>query len=92
MIFFVATKTARNGGPIGFIGLGNMGRGMAKNLIEKGHQVVAFDANQQAVKEAVSNGAKEATSPKVCLLSRYVPGSCTAAVIAYSWFSSFFTE
>lgn len=42
-----------------------MGRGMAKNLIDKGHQVVAYDTNTQAVKEAVSQGAKEATSPKV---------------------------
>jgi len=29
---------------IGFIGLGNMGSGMAKNLVDKGRKVVGFDA------------------------------------------------
>ena len=52
-------------GKIGFIGLGNMGKGMAKNLIEKGEEVIAFDTNPEAVKEAVAQGAKEGTSPKV---------------------------
>ena len=42
-----------------------MGRGMAKNLLDKGHEVVAFDTSAEALKEAVGNGAKEATSPKV---------------------------
>ena len=31
---------------IGFIGLGNMGSGMAKNLVEKGRKVVGFDAGE----------------------------------------------
>ena len=34
---------------VGFIGLGNMGGGMAKNLVEKGHEVVAFDVCQDVV-------------------------------------------
>lgn len=34
---------------IGFIGLGNMGKGMCKNLIEAGHQVTVFDASQEAM-------------------------------------------
>ena len=34
---------------VGFIGLGNMGGGMAKNLVEKGHDVIAFDVCQDAV-------------------------------------------
>ena len=34
---------------VGFIGLGNMGGGMAKNLCEKGHDVVAYDVCQDAV-------------------------------------------
>ncbi len=28
---------------IGFIGLGNMGRALASNLVATGHEVVAFD-------------------------------------------------
>jgi len=34
---------------VGFIGLGNMGGGMAKNLCQKGHDVVAYDVCQDAV-------------------------------------------
>ena len=50
-------------GPVGFVGLGNMGGGMAKNLIDKGEKVVAFDvdkANLEAIKAA---GADVAGSP-----------------------------
>ena len=50
---------------VGFIGLGNMGRGMAKNLLDKGHAVVAFDTDSVTLKETVALGAKEAASPKV---------------------------
>ena len=42
-----------------------MGKGMAKNMMDKGHDVVAFDANSSVLDEAVSEGAKKATSPKV---------------------------
>lgn len=48
---------------IGFIGLGQMGRPMAKNLIKKGHQVVVYDINKQAVDELTSVGAISADSP-----------------------------
>lgn len=40
---------------IGFIGLGNMGLPMAKNLLAAGHEVIGFDAG-----EAALNAAKEA--------------------------------
>lgn len=42
-----------------------MGRGMAKNLLDKGHAVVAFDTDSVTLKETVALGAKEAASPKV---------------------------
>ncbi len=35
---------------VGFIGLGNMGKGMAKNLIEAKHEVIVYDANPEAFK------------------------------------------
>ena len=58
---------------MGFIGLGNMGRGMAKNLLDKGHSVVAFDTDSVTLKETVALGAQEANSPKVnMILSRTV--------------------
>lgn len=45
---------------IGFIGLGHMGSPMCANLLKKGHDVTAFDLDEQAVKHAVSQGAKPA--------------------------------
>ena len=33
---------------IAFIGLGNMGGGMAANLVKAGHQVNAFDLSAEA--------------------------------------------
>ena len=47
---------------IGFIGVGNMGGPMAKNLIDAGHQVKAFDLSGQALSRAVANGATQASS------------------------------
>jgi 3-hydroxyisobutyrate dehydrogenase len=41
---------------IAFIGLGNMGGGMAANLVKAGHEVNAFDLNSDALKRAESNG------------------------------------
>lgn len=43
---------------IGYIGLGKMGMGMVKLLLEKGHQVVATDPNEVARKEAEAAGAQ----------------------------------
>ena len=41
---------------IAFIGLGNMGGGMAANLVKAGHGVVAFDLSQDALAKARDNG------------------------------------
>ncbi len=49
---------------IGFIGLGIMGKPMAKNLLKAGHPLVVHDLNRQSVTELVSLGAEEAPSPK----------------------------
>lgn len=43
---------------IGYIGLGKMGMGMVKLLIEKGHEVVATDPNEDARREAAAAGAQ----------------------------------
>lgn len=48
---------------VGFIGLGNMGRPMALNIIKKGHQLVAYDIVPAAVEKLVKEGAKPATTP-----------------------------
>jgi 3-hydroxyisobutyrate dehydrogenase len=48
---------------IGFLGLGNMGGPMARNLLKAGHQVSVFDLSAAAVSALVEAGAQEATSP-----------------------------
>ncbi|WP_114810453.1 3-hydroxyisobutyrate dehydrogenase [Paraburkholderia kururiensis] len=49
----------------GFIGLGNMGAPMARNLLKAGHALNVFDLNAQAVQSLVDAGAKAAASPKL---------------------------
>ncbi len=41
---------------IAFIGLGNMGGGMAANLVKAGHEVCAFDLSEEALKHARGSG------------------------------------
>lgn len=45
---------------IGFIGLGIMGKPMAKNLIRGGYNLTVYDLNQAAVAEVAACGAQEA--------------------------------
>ncbi|NLA57401.1 MAG: 2-hydroxy-3-oxopropionate reductase [Firmicutes bacterium] len=49
---------------IGFIGLGIMGKPMAKNLVKAGYDLVVYDLNPQPVAELVAMGASEGSSPK----------------------------
>ncbi len=46
---------------VGFVGLGVMGRPMAKNLIKAGHSLVVYDVVQASVDELVEAGAQAAT-------------------------------
>jgi 3-hydroxyisobutyrate dehydrogenase len=47
---------------IAFIGLGNMGGGMAANLAKAGHEVRAFDLSEEALTRAVEAGGARAAS------------------------------
>ncbi|HRK65453.1 MAG TPA: NAD(P)-binding domain-containing protein, partial [Terricaulis sp.] len=47
---------------IGFIGLGNMGGGMAANQAKAGHEVIAFDLSADALARAKEQGMKPASS------------------------------
>jgi len=47
---------------IGFIGLGNMGGPMARNLVKAGHEVKGFDVSQEAMNFAVQAGVQAASS------------------------------
>jgi 2-hydroxy-3-oxopropionate reductase len=49
---------------IGFIGLGIMGKPMARNLLKAGYPLVVHDLNRQAVREIVAAGAIASSSPK----------------------------
>lgn len=48
---------------LGFIGLGIMGKPMAKNLINAGYKLVVLDINRDAVNELAGLGAGSADSP-----------------------------
>jgi 3-hydroxyisobutyrate dehydrogenase len=48
---------------IAFIGLGNMGGPMARNLLKAGHDVRGYDLSEAALSEAVAAGIKKAGSP-----------------------------
>jgi 3-hydroxyisobutyrate dehydrogenase len=47
---------------VAFIGLGNMGSGMAANLAKAGHDVRAFDLSEAALAKAESSGCKRSPS------------------------------
>lgn len=49
---------------LGFIGVGIMGKPMAKNLIDAGYKVIAYDINKEALDEIVSYGAQKGASPR----------------------------
>ena len=49
---------------IAFIGVGNMGGGMAANLARAGHEVRAFDLSEEAVARAVHAGCVAAMSAR----------------------------
>ena len=51
-------------GPVGFIGLGNMGLPMAKNLLRAGRQLVVHDLNPSAIQALTEHGARGANSPR----------------------------
>jgi 3-hydroxyisobutyrate dehydrogenase len=49
---------------VGFIGVGNMGSLMARNLIRAGHSLKVYDLSEEAVNFVIQSGAKAASSVK----------------------------
>jgi 2-hydroxy-3-oxopropionate reductase len=49
---------------IGFIGLGVMGKPMAKNLLKAGYHLVVYNRSPQPVRELVKAGAEAGSSPR----------------------------
>ena len=49
---------------VGIIGLGNMGMGMAKNLLKNGYALTAYDIRDEPLQEISRLGAKTTESPR----------------------------
>lgn len=54
----VSTRSMASKTPVGFIGLGNMGNPMAKNLLKHGYPVIATDVFPESCKELQELGAQ----------------------------------
>src|SRR2546428_539429 len=72
---------------VGFIGLGIMGRPMARNLLKAGYPVVVHSRSQGPVDELVGAGAKRASSAKevagqVDVLITMLPNSPEVELVA----------
>ncbi|GAH44070.1 unnamed protein product, partial [marine sediment metagenome] len=48
---------------VGYIGLGLMGKSMARNILRAGFPLVVHNRSREAVKELVEEGAVEAHTP-----------------------------
>lgn len=49
---------------VGFIGLGIMGKPMAKNLMDAGHELIVFNRTREKAEELAGDGATVAGSPR----------------------------
>jgi 3-hydroxyisobutyrate dehydrogenase-like beta-hydroxyacid dehydrogenase len=57
---------------IGFVGIGAMGIGMARNLLKAGHTVTVWNRTQARANELTADGAKVATSANECAAQEVV--------------------
>src|SRR5260370_23750926 len=48
---------------VGFIGLGRMGSGMARNLLRAGHDVIVFNRSREKAEALLADGARVADTP-----------------------------
>ena len=61
---------------VGFIGLGIMGKPMAKNLVKGGCSLLVNDLNGDAVKELTDMGAQAATLKEIGEKCPYIERKC----------------
>ena len=47
---------------VGLIGVGDMGSGLARNLMAAGHELTLFDVREEQLKPFVEDGARAAIS------------------------------
>nr|XP_021323726.1 3-hydroxyisobutyrate dehydrogenase a isoform X1 [Danio rerio] len=62
-LILVSCRSMASKTPVGFIGLGNMGTPMARNLLKNGYPVIATDAFPESCKELQDSGAQILDSP-----------------------------
>lgn len=67
---------------LAMIGLGKMGANMTSRLLRGGHEVVAFDLNEDAVQQAEGEGAQGARSLKEAVEKLEAPRVCWVMVPA----------
>jgi len=62
----------------GFLGLGIMGSGIVKNLLNSGHNVIVWNRTTDKVRDFVEAGAKEALTPSDVIADSDITFSCVA--------------
>jgi len=62
----------------GFLGLGIMGSGMVKNLLNSGHSVTVWNRTAEKKDEFLKNGAKEALTPGDVIAESDITFSCVS--------------
>jgi len=62
----------------GFLGLGIMGSGMVKNLLNSGHNVTVWNRTSEKVRDFVEAGAKEALTPGDVIVESDITFSCVS--------------
>ena len=50
--------------PVGFVGLGNMGLGMARNLLKAGFPLIGYDVREESLGKIEETGGQRAESPR----------------------------
>ncbi len=58
---------------VGFVGLGQMGFGMACNLLKAGHDVLAYDVAAEPLARFVARGGRAARHPATTTRPQTVP-------------------
>ncbi len=75
---------------VGFIGLGNMGRGICKNIIEAGNEVTVFDTDKEAMQRFAGKATLAADVMQVFDASDYIFFSLPNSNVVESIMEQFF--
>ncbi|NTW60274.1 MAG: NAD(P)-binding domain-containing protein, partial [Nitrospirae bacterium] len=76
---------------LGYIGLGKMGSNMVERLLEKGHDVIAFDRNVDASQEVKKKGGRAADTLR-SLIAALAPSRLIWIMVPYQAVDSVLQE